>query len=599
MEETALPIVPGTGKYAGKSVLELMADDWYVNNFLKQKSWFSPTNKNWAPIYNIIVNQNISTNKDGKTPEHNRLQNLFLDENNQHKLVSNLFKIELPDGINNLLDDDTFIRCFGKIKIQEFTNNLDRSSVKFEDKFNFDVIVYYKDTQTLSLISKTEIELIDKEKYKQEYDIEQKEKYDSNLSQIDELIAFRVKLDQNKINEYEKNMKDYQDKSEKYENDLKNYLQQKYQNEKNIANYEKELKIFNDKKTLFATQKLKIFCLELAINYDYFMNWDILNNGHSYSDRDTKHTTEQKKQLREIIYDKLKPFITEFERINTIPNFVEKLNMPTKPHLPQKYDFSKEIYIHKDSEIYQLFEEAKKIKHMHYLYSVDDLNKYKKDYENEYKKDYENEYIKNYEKYRLQYYSDIIDKYCNKDKNYVYVKKNNENQYEITTKMCDNRMAVCCELKPTLSDDYPCVLRKLKTQIELIKNDQQTRKDGLLKSIFATYALVYVLIIGSFTSIHVSKEQLITIFKQSNITIVFTDNIFEPSKLPVIEYINTQQLLYENKLIEENKTLTYNLLQTQEKLLQSEDKIKQLEEEILSLKSQKQSKNIKDYFGKK
>ena len=165
--------------------------------------------------------------------------------------------------------------------------------------------------------------------------------------------------------------------------------------------------------------------------------------------------------------------------------------------------------------------------------------------------------------------------------------------------MCDNRMAVCCELKPTLSDDYPCVLRKLKTQIELIKNDQQTRKDGLLKSIFATYALVYVLIIGSFTSIHVSKEQLITIFKQSNITIVFTDNIFEPSKLPVIEYINTQQLLYENKLIEENKTLTYNLLQTQEKLLQSEDKIKQLEEEILSLKSQKQSKNIKDYFGKK
>ena len=206
MEETALPIVPGTGKYAGKSVLELMADDWYVNNFLKQQSWFSPTNKNWAPIYNIIVNQNISTNKDGKTPEHNRLQNLFLDENNQHKLVSNLFKIELPDGINNLLDDDTFIRCFGKIKIQEFTNNLDRSSVKFEDKFNFDVIVYYKDTQTLSLISKTEIELIDKEKYKQEYDIEQKEKYDSNLSQIDELIAFRVKLDQNKINEYEKNM---------------------------------------------------------------------------------------------------------------------------------------------------------------------------------------------------------------------------------------------------------------------------------------------------------------------------------------------------------------------------------------------------------
>ena len=34
-------------------------------------------------------------------------------------------------------------------------------------------------------------------------------------------------------------------------------------------------------------------------------------------------------------------------------------------------------------------------------------------------------------------------------------------------------------------------------------------------------------------------------------------------------------------------------------ILQAEEKIKQLEEEISSLKSQKQSKNIKDYFGKK
>ena len=52
-------------------------------------------------------------------------------------------------------------------------------------------------------------------------------------------------------------------------------------------------------------------------------------------------------------------------------------------------------------------------------------------------------------------------------------------------------------------------------------------------------------------------------------------------------------------LIEENKFLTNNLLQTQEKLLQAEEKIKQLEQEILSLKTKKQSKNIKDYFGNK
>ena len=58
-------------------------------------------------------------------------------------------------------------------------------------------------------------------------------------------------------------------------------------------------------------------------------------------------------------------------------------------------------------------------------------------------------------------------------------------------------------------------------------------------------------------------------------------------------------MLFENKLIEENKFLTDNLLQTQQKLLQAEEKIRHLDEEIQSLKSQKQSKSIKDYFGKK
>ena len=58
-------------------------------------------------------------------------------------------------------------------------------------------------------------------------------------------------------------------------------------------------------------------------------------------------------------------------------------------------------------------------------------------------------------------------------------------------------------------------------------------------------------------------------------------------------------MLFENNLIEENKVLTDNLLQTQQKLLQAEEKIKQLQEEIVSLKNKKQPKNIKDYFGKK
>ena len=165
------------------------------------------------------------------------------------------------------------------------------------------------------------------------------------------------------------------------------------------------------------------------------------------------------------------------------------------------------------------------------------------------------------------------------------IAETNETQYKITITICSYYSSVCCELKPTLSDDYPGVLRKLQTQIELTKTDSTT---------FGHFTQKYILIIGSFTSLCVSKESLITIFKQSNINIIFTDEIFEPAKSLAIEYINinTEQVLSENKLVEENKTLNINLLQAYQK-------IKQLEEEILSLKTKKQPKTINDYFGKK
>jgi uncharacterized protein (DUF3820 family) len=89
MEEQLLPIVP-FGKYKDKSVLELLADEKYVE-WLKQQSWFS----NQKQIYNIVVHQTIPTTNNSKTPEHNKLQNLFLDKSNQHKLLSQLFNINL------------------------------------------------------------------------------------------------------------------------------------------------------------------------------------------------------------------------------------------------------------------------------------------------------------------------------------------------------------------------------------------------------------------------------------------------------------------------------------------------------------------------
>lgn len=593
MEEQLLPIVP-FGKYKDKSVIELLKDEKYVE-WLKQQSWFS----NQKQIYNIVVHQTIPTTNNSKTPEHNKLQNLFLDKSNQEKLLSKLFNINLPNGINNLFADEDITRCFGENTIPEFINILDKTTIKFEDKFNWDLVLYYKDSQKFTITSKLETELIDKEKYKEQYDIKENKNYSISLSLIDKLIECRIKLDQEGINKYNEKTIEYTYKLEKYEDDLKIYLQQKLQNDKDVENYENKQKKYQTKKDKFIIQQTKIICQELGINYDYFINWNTITNGYSHLDRDNKHTTEEKEQLREIVDNKLKPYIIDFETINIPPNFVKKTKIPIKPPSPEKYDFNKDIYIsdYNSVEIDELSQKINEVKYMdigyYYLYSVDKLNECKKKFENEYGKNYEKNFNEHYEKYRLQYYRDIIKKYCNNEG--VYVEKVNVNQYKISLYICGYNYAVCCELKPTLSDDYPVVLRKLKTQIELTQNDK-TKFSGLKKKI--------ILIIGSFTSIHVSKEQLIAVFKQSNIKIIFTDEIFETSKSVVaIKRVNAttnaEQSLVENKLFEENKILTDNLLQTQQKLLQAEEKIKQLEEEILSLKSQKQGKSIKDYFGKK
>ena len=79
----------------------------------------------------------------------------------------------------------------------------------------------------------------------------------------------------------------------------------------------------------------------------------------------------------------------------------------------------------------------------------------------------------------------------------------------------------------------------MKNQMELTENYTKFKKKWKK----------YILIIGSFTSTHTSKEELITIFKQSNIKIIFTDELFETSKSVAIKSVNTntEQLLSENK----------------------------------------------------
>lgn len=110
MEE--LPIV-SFGKYKDKPITTLLSDTKYLE-WCKQQEWFKNTN-----IYNIVVNQTFQTNTQSKTPEHNKLQNLFLNDNNTLKLINHIYN---------------------RNKKKDLVINKE-VSVEFETKFNWDLMI--------------------------------------------------------------------------------------------------------------------------------------------------------------------------------------------------------------------------------------------------------------------------------------------------------------------------------------------------------------------------------------------------------------------------------------------------------------------------
>ena len=390
MNAQNLPIVDFGKKYIGRPVTELIVDTKYVE-WSKLQSGFQqkPTQ-----IYNMVVNQSTPQTQDSKTPEHNKLQNLFLEKENVEKMLSRLFNLNtVIDRLNALNADEEFNKCFGKIQIPEINHNLNRDGVRFEEKFNWDVVMYYNYYQEIEFVSDLENELVDKKKYREKYDIEQKE----------------------------------------------------------------------------ITQSCSV-----------------VGGGSD-----------------------IRSFFGGSTRLKAAPPLNNK----------------------------SYFDETK------------------------YLKDYEGNFNKHYREYRTGYYQKMISKYIDSRK---YSINNTGDQYSICINICSYNHSVCCEIKPTLSDDYPRVLGKLKRQIEKTNND---------KTVFQYWKKKYVLIIGTFKAESATKEQLIEIFGQSGIKIIFTSEIIGSTKRNMIQTVNIEQA---------------NLDKTA------------LEEEIRLLKEcKKPGKSITDYFDKK
>jgi len=124
--DSSLPIVT-FGKYKGKPVTEMMADTKYVE-WCKQQEFF----KKHTTIYNIVVNQTIGSQQPSKTPEHNRIQNLFLNKENITAFIIYLYTHKYYCVIETL---------------QESLKNIGVGSisVEFEGQFNWDIIIRVHD----------------------------------------------------------------------------------------------------------------------------------------------------------------------------------------------------------------------------------------------------------------------------------------------------------------------------------------------------------------------------------------------------------------------------------------------------------------------
>ena len=196
--------------------------------------------------------------------------------------------------------------------------------------------------------------------------------------------------------------------------------------------------------------------------------------------------------------------------------------------------------------------------------------------------------------YHLSYYENDDDDGC--DLPYIYI-----------------------EIKPLVGDDYPCILRKMKLQKELTEDDLERRRKKILDEIGygptknridqftaaeqselkylkknpMAFRGRFILLIKEYISTNTPKDKLIEIFKQSDIMVIFINELWDKSHVQLeTEQVEPLQLIKLSSLKEENKML-------HEHLQKAEEKIKQLEIEIISLKTKKQPKTINDYFEKK
>jgi hypothetical protein len=501
-----LPIVT-FGKYKDKLITELLADQEYVK-WLKQQSWF-PKQKS---IYNIIVNQQItSQNINQKTPEHNKLQNMFLDNANKQKLIDYIFPTcSIMNKLYELFNNEEFIFFFGKKDINNYNiiNSIKDDKITFETIFNWDLCIEHKDYLSIEIQTIEQNELSEKNKFKKIFDAEQIKKFNDKINEFDDKINIRKEYDEIML--------------KKYEEELNYYIENKEQNnkqyEKEQVDYKTKEKLYDDNKTQFEQKILLDLCKKFKLSIDEYK-------------KASDYSNEKKAINKEFI-----KYITQFESENK-PKYDKMIDLI---RCPEPYDERENFWHgHHNCDKY-------KKKYNDDFKSVYSLNYNKDNCIDEYKNKYNKRFEEEYDLYKKEIYKKLF-------KNFNHTIKKNNDIYIINIDLFYNVYDIFFEIKPILSDDYPNVLRKMKMQKELTQKNK-------IKYNYRGKELYYLLI-DNFISDITTKKQLKDIFNQSNIRIIFIKDILNNIK----NILNNKNTLNEINILQNDINELNNIITNKEK----------------------------------
>lgn len=516
-ESNIIPVIP-SGKYQGKLITEVLNDTNYFK-WLEQQPWFSKSGA-WRPVYNIIVNNKISSNKDEPTPEHNKLQNMFMEENNRIKLVKCVF--------NNGKYYDRFFEYF-KFKnyyhkiTKDYNLTFESKNYEFEGIFNWDLIVYYTYEYSDIILPSTEFNM----KIVQDEKELRKEHFRQSLILFDEIIDTVRKEEEETIKEYKIKNEIFNQEIENYPEKIKIYKEEKnnYENSIRIYKNKQENKKYNDLNR-HINECLKINCNDMGFEYkDFNMIRKSKSNKEIFIvDANTFYKKNEAKILQKLIDKDIQSYLDIHGEIIKEKEPKE----PTKPPLPEE---PKELIKDCDGNICVDCDEKdnilkEKIKYSYKTIIINDIitGLYNRNYSNHHiitkrKKEFEEEELKiiNNEK-NLE--NSIINEYGKKIeselKSMGYEGEMGPMDFSTTIYgSYSKNMVICCEIKPIIGDDYPCILRKMKAQIKLSKTSKK----------FEDKIPRYVLFVKDFNSEETTKEQFVEIFRKSNINVIFKEQL--------------------------------------------------------------------------